>query len=210
MKAELVPENGDPPVPIERDVTVIGRHESCDVVIPHQSLSKRHCVFVKTDGLLVIRDLATTNGTKVKGQRVRWAALLPDDKVSLGGYKVRVYLGSDEMPSPSEQRRARSGQPAAMPRAGALLQGPSSPVKAAELVPPSGAPRPALTGFPAPSNHGGDEEEERWAGTFVAPGGEETESGRVAAAALPGAGFEVIDEPRFELVEDDEEIIDLE
>ena len=75
MKAELVPENGDPPIPIVRDVTVIGRHESCDVVIQAAGLSKRHCVVVKTDGLLVIRDLATTNGTKVKGQRVRWAAL---------------------------------------------------------------------------------------------------------------------------------------
>ena len=107
MKAELVPENGDPPIPIVRDLTVIGRHESCDVVIPSESLSKRHCVMVKTDGLLVIRDLATTNGTKVKGQRVRWAALLPEDRISLGGYKIRIYLGSDEMPSPSEQRSAR-------------------------------------------------------------------------------------------------------
>src|ERR1700677_3392165 len=107
MKAELVPENGDPPIPIMRDVTVVGRHPDCDVVINEVSLSKRHCVFVKTDGLLVIRDLATTNGTKVKGQKVRWAALLPDDKISLGGYKVRVYLGSDDMPSPSEQSRAR-------------------------------------------------------------------------------------------------------
>jgi predicted component of type VI protein secretion system len=107
MKAELVPENGDPPIPVVRDVTVIGRHESCDVVIQAPGLSKRHCVVVKTDGLLVIRDLATTNGTKVKGQRVRWAALLPEDRISLGGYKFRIYLGSDEMPSPSEQRLAR-------------------------------------------------------------------------------------------------------
>ena len=105
MKAELVPENGDPPIPIVRDVTVIGRHESCDIVISAVGLSKRHCVVVRTDGLLVIRDLATTNGTKVKGQRVRWAALLPEDRISLGGYKIRMYLGSDEMPAPSEQRR---------------------------------------------------------------------------------------------------------
>ena len=112
MKAELVPENGDPPIPIVRDLTVVGRHEDCDVVIDHPSLSKRHCVFVKTDGLLVIRDLATTNGTKVKGQRVRWAALLPEDRVRLGGYKMRIYLGSDEMPSPSEQRRGRASSPA--------------------------------------------------------------------------------------------------
>ncbi len=123
MKAELVPENGDPPIPILRDVTVVGRHPECDVVIDQVSLSKRHCVFVKTDGLLVIRDLATTNGTKVKGQKVRWAALLPDDKISLGGYKVRIYLGSDEMPSPSEHAnsepvRAASARPAPPVRLG--------------------------------------------------------------------------------------------
>ena len=69
MKAELVPENGDPPIPIVRDLTLLGRHEDCDVVIGHPSLSKRHCMLVKTDGLLVIRDLATTNGTKVEGSK---------------------------------------------------------------------------------------------------------------------------------------------
>ena len=70
MKAELVPENGDPPIPITKDLTVVGRKEYCDVWIDDATLSKRHCVLVKTDGLLVVRDLATTNGTKVKGQRI--------------------------------------------------------------------------------------------------------------------------------------------
>src|SRR5919202_1154738 len=59
MKSELVPLNGDPPIPITRDVTVLGRREYCDVAINHHGLSKRHCVLIKTDGLLVIRDLAT-------------------------------------------------------------------------------------------------------------------------------------------------------
>jgi pSer/pThr/pTyr-binding forkhead associated (FHA) protein len=107
MKAELVPENGDTPIPITRDVVVVGRRGYCDVVIDHPSLSKRHCVLVKTDGLLVIRDLISTNGTKVKGQRVRWAALLPDDRISLGSYKLRVYLGADHLPGPAELREAR-------------------------------------------------------------------------------------------------------
>jgi pSer/pThr/pTyr-binding forkhead associated (FHA) protein len=132
MKAELVPENGDPPIPIERDVTVIGRHESCDVVIQSVGISKRHCVVVKTDGLLVIRDLATTNGTKVKGQRVRWAALLPEDRISLGGYKIRVYLGSDDMPSPSEQRRKQvlsSAPPAVLQGAVAKVSGNAATVR---------------------------------------------------------------------------------
>lgn len=111
MKAELVPENGDPPIRITKDVTVIGRREFCDVRIDHPSLSKRHAVVVRTDGLLVVRDLATTNGTKVKGQRIRWAALLPDDKIAFGAYKLRVYLGPDDTPAPSERARKGSRVP---------------------------------------------------------------------------------------------------
>ena len=103
MKAELVPGNGDPPIPIVRDVSVVGRHESCDVRIDHEGLSQRHCVLVRTDGLLIVRDLISTNGTKVNGQRIRWAALMPRDLLSLAGYKARVYLGPDHLPAPSER-----------------------------------------------------------------------------------------------------------
>lgn len=114
MKSELVPLNGDPPIPITRDVTVIGRREYCDVQLDHPSLSKRHCVLVRTDGLLMLRDLATTNGTKVNGQRVMWAALLPNDRLTLGQYKFKVYLGPDDAASPSEQKGAenRRAEPA--------------------------------------------------------------------------------------------------
>lgn len=103
MKAAFVPLNGDPPIAIGKDVSVLGRRDFCDIRVDDPSLSKRHCVIVKTDGLLIIRDLATTNGTKVNGQRIRWAALLPNDKVTFGAYKVRVYLGSDEAPSPADR-----------------------------------------------------------------------------------------------------------
>src|SRR4051812_24249323 len=115
MKAELVPTNGDAPIPITKDVTVVGRGHYCDVRVDHPSLSKRHCVLVKTDGLLVVRDLASTNGTKVKGQKIRWAALLPHDRISFGTYKFRVYLGPDDAPGPSEL--ARWGEDEASPSA---------------------------------------------------------------------------------------------
>jgi hypothetical protein len=196
MKAELVPENGDPPIPVLRDVTVVGRHAGCDVVINDGSLSKRHCVFVKTDGLLVLRDLATTNGTKVKGQRVRWAALLPDDRISLGAYKMRVYLGSDEMPSPSEQRRNRAGQLGQAPLAA------SSAAQRTDRMPPP-LPAAALADFPAPSNQGADDD---WQ---VVPGGP---APHLPMPAASGGGFEIVGEPssRFELIDDDDEIIELE
>jgi pSer/pThr/pTyr-binding forkhead associated (FHA) protein len=143
MKAELIPENGDPPIPITRDVTVVGRREFCDIQVNDASLSKRHCVLVKTDGLLVIRDLGTTNGTKVKGQRIRWAALLPDDRITLGGYKLRVYLGPDNAPGPSEtplRTGAGQGSPAVprstRPEGRGIAAGSSTPV---EVESPPGA-----------------------------------------------------------------------
>jgi predicted component of type VI protein secretion system len=176
MKAELVPENGDPPIPITRDVTVVGRREYCDVAINHPSLSKRHCVLVKTDGLLVIRDLATTNGTKVKGQRIRWAALLPDDRITLGAYKLRVYLGPDDALGPSEMARWAGGKgkaPAAssaQPPKGKTAVPAPMPVPARPESKEFSAPSPLGTPAVAPTPAGvweadedeGDVQESRW------------------------------------------------
>ena len=136
MKAELVPTNGDPPIPISKDVTVVGRREFCDVQIASPSLSKRHAVLVRTDGLLMVRDLASTNGTKVNGQKVLWAALLPNDRLTLGRYKFKVYLGSDTAPSPSETYQTPRGQPVARPTL------PSKPSAAANFAPPNGSALP--------------------------------------------------------------------
>jgi predicted component of type VI protein secretion system len=160
MKAELVPDNGDPPIPITRDVTVVGRRGFCDVVIDHPSLSKRHCVLVKTDGLLVVRDLASTNGTKVKGQRIRWAALLPDDRLTLGGYKFRVYLGPDDVPGPSErapQRAAKARQAAGVAAAGddpTMMPGPAG------FAPPSPVETPTFQ--PAEAWEAEEEDDGEW------------------------------------------------
>jgi predicted component of type VI protein secretion system len=186
MKAELVPENGDPPVPILRDLTLVGRREDCDVVIQHPGVSKRHCVLVKTDGLLVIRDLATTNGTKVKGQRVRWAALLPDDRISIGGYKVRIYLGADEMVSPSEQRRG--GQRGAAGGDFDTSLGDSG-MSAGPARSPGMQPVPAARTTQR---------------TFPAPSSSNVPVPAVAASSQPEEPGEF-----FEIIEDEDEIIEL-
>lgn len=125
MKAELIPLNGDPPIPIRRDLTIVGRRESCDVRVDHASLSKRHCVIARTDGLLMVRDLASTNGTKVNVQKIYWAALLPNDRLTLRKYKFRIYPGPDDVRSPSEESlmaRRSPTTPAALRRARAHRQ----------------------------------------------------------------------------------------
>src|SRR3979411_2826160 len=96
MRAQLLPLDGGPPIDVIKDLIVVGRKEECDLRLEHKSVSKMHCVIVKTDGLLLLRDLGSTNGTRVNGQRIRRAALLPNDQVSIANYKFRVFLGPDE------------------------------------------------------------------------------------------------------------------
>ena len=104
MRAELIPPTG-PAVPLRRDVTVLGRdRRACDIVLERESVSALHCLLVKTDGLLFVRDLGSTNGTTVNGQRVTRGALLPNDELGLGGVKFRVTLGPtahDAAPDPT-------------------------------------------------------------------------------------------------------------
>lgn len=94
MFAQLVPLQGGDPITIDKDVTVVGRQaEHCDLVLDRKSISKIHCIIAKTDGLLFVRDLDSTNGTKVNGQRIIRGALLPGDQLAFAGEKFRVHLG---------------------------------------------------------------------------------------------------------------------
>jgi len=114
MLAKLISIDGDHPIILTKDVTVVGRKRGvCDVYIDRSSVSKLHCVIVKTDGLLFIRDLGSTNGSKVNGQRVTRGALLPGDELSFANARFRVYLGPDE--EPDNSRPARTEVMSALP-----------------------------------------------------------------------------------------------
>ena len=97
MRAQLVPLDDGGPIDLVKDLTLVGRTDNCDVRLDHKSVSKLHCVIVKTDGLLLLRDLGSTNGTRVNGQRVRRAALLPNDQLTIATYKFRVTFGPDAL-----------------------------------------------------------------------------------------------------------------
>ena len=52
MRAQLIPLDGGPPIEIVKDMTLVGRKDDVDLRLEHKSVSKLHCVIVKTDGLL--------------------------------------------------------------------------------------------------------------------------------------------------------------
>lgn len=93
MRARLIPTDGGAPVELAKDLTLIGRGEDCDLRLDHKSVSKRHCVLVKTDGLVLVRDLGSTNGTRVNGHRVRRGSLLPNDDLSVANFRFTLKFG---------------------------------------------------------------------------------------------------------------------
>lgn len=96
MLAQLIPVKNGPPITLTKPITVVGRSSRmCDLAVDHNAVSKIHCILVKTDGLIYMRDLGSTNGTRVNGQRVLRGALLPGDQISFAGAAYTIHLGPD-------------------------------------------------------------------------------------------------------------------
>ncbi len=67
---------------------VIGRDPSCYLPLNHPTVSFRHAMVFKQNGGLLIRDLGSTNGTFVNGQRISQVPLNSGDEIQIGPFKL--------------------------------------------------------------------------------------------------------------------------
>jgi len=77
---------------VARDVTVIGRHEDCDLRIPLGDISRKHCRLIKDGNVLKLEDLGSSNGTYRNGERIQETELSPGDTIQLGPIAFVVQI----------------------------------------------------------------------------------------------------------------------
>jgi pSer/pThr/pTyr-binding forkhead associated (FHA) protein len=66
MPTRLYAIDGGPDIILERSPLLIGRHRGCDVRIDSVMISLGHCAVSEDGGVIVIRDLGSTNGIWIK------------------------------------------------------------------------------------------------------------------------------------------------
>jgi hypothetical protein len=73
---------------------VIGRSRSCDVVLSHESVSRRHArMWLDKSGALWIEDLGSSAGTYAGSERIKKAAIPPGQRVRFGSVGYTFHLG---------------------------------------------------------------------------------------------------------------------
>lgn len=78
----------------EADRIRIGRNSANDFVITNASVSSEHCLIERTAEGWRIKDLDSTNGTRLNGSRIDIATLHRDDAISFGDITA-VIRGED-------------------------------------------------------------------------------------------------------------------
>jgi len=90
MYGELVPQGGGDPIPLLKKTLLVGRRESCDIVLRFSNVSAHHCQLSVTGGYWYVRDMKSRNGVKVNGIRVTEKRLDPGDVLSIARRKYEV------------------------------------------------------------------------------------------------------------------------
>lgn len=103
MLGQLVPVGGGDPIPLLKTPLLIGRRSRCDIVLNFPNISSQHCELAFINGFWQIRDLGSSNGIKVNGERLDTKFLQPGDQVSIAKHKFIInFAPGASAPPPRE------------------------------------------------------------------------------------------------------------
>ena len=128
-------------LPVRTPLVNIGRADYNDLVVPDESVSTQHAKLQRREGIWILVDLGSTNGTFADGERVSGdAALAPGALVRLGD----IQLVFDTTAADDALGVAKGGGTKVM-----QAMTPAAPPKAAP--PPAAKPAPKPAGPPPPA-----------------------------------------------------------
>ncbi|HET9852593.1 MAG TPA: FhaA domain-containing protein [Candidatus Limnocylindrales bacterium] len=89
-------------VPMSGTPIRIGRAPECELVLKDNRVSRRHARLAPRNGVLILTDLGSTNGTRVNGHRVTEVVLGAGDRVQIGETSLVV----ETVPAAADQAAA--------------------------------------------------------------------------------------------------------
>jgi pSer/pThr/pTyr-binding forkhead associated (FHA) protein len=78
---------------LKAETTTIGRTEENTFTIAENSVSSRHCEIVQRGNEYYVKDLGSTNGTYINGQKVKSSPLKSGQILRLGSVDMRLESG---------------------------------------------------------------------------------------------------------------------
>jgi hypothetical protein len=93
MPARLVALDEGPDINLDRAMVVVGRHPSCDTRLDSLRVSRHHCCMTQENGEVMVRDLGSTNGIRINGQRVEIGRIRTGDELSIAHIRYRLENG---------------------------------------------------------------------------------------------------------------------
>jgi len=102
MSSRLVALDEGPDIMLDRGMMVVGRHPGCDARLDSLRVSRHHCCVMAQNGEVVVRDLGSTNGVRINGQRVESGRLKSGDELSIAHIRYRLEHGENPDQPPAE------------------------------------------------------------------------------------------------------------
>jgi predicted component of type VI protein secretion system len=138
MPAQLVALTSGPDILLDKPILLLGRHPECDIQIDSRKISRRHCCIAQVSDYLVVRDLGSTNGIRINGNRVVEGRLTEGDELTLGNNRYQVRWDGVHREQPSRARLTKeTGRAPAESMSDDLLESSDEPIPLDE----SGLPR---------------------------------------------------------------------
>ncbi len=84
-------------------VVTAGRQDDCEVRIKSSQVSRKHCQLFEKHGMLLVKDLGSSNGTFVNGKKVEGQRVMePGDELGIGPIVFRVEKIGQPLPDKPE------------------------------------------------------------------------------------------------------------